>query len=162
MKAVFLDRDGVITNNSSLYYIFRKEDVTFVDGIFENLHLLCKLGYELFIVTNQGGIAKKQYTMVEVEAVHQYIKDEFSKFGISFRDIQICPHHDETGKCLCRKPSPLMIEKLIARYGIDKAQSFFIGDSETDMQAAQSAGVTGIKIEANKNMRPFILQILPV
>ncbi len=160
MKAIFLDRDGVIVNNSQHYYIYKKEDVEFVDGVFENLISLRNAGYEFFIVTNQGGIAKKQYTMDDVNKVHHYIANELEKSGIIIRDIMVCPHHESVEKCLCRKPSPLMIEKLIALYQIDPKQSFFIGDSDTDIQAAKAAGVKGIKIEGNKNMRTFINEIL--
>ena len=160
MKAIFLDRDGVIVKNSQHYYIYKKEDVEFVDGIFENLILLKNAGYKFFIVTNQGGIAKKQYSMDDVNNVHRHIADELEKYHIKIRDIMVCPHHESVGKCMCRKPSPLMIEKLIAQYKIDPKQSFFIGDSNTDILAANAAGVEGIKIPSNKTMHPFIKEIL--
>lgn len=156
MKAIFLDRDGVIINNANHYYIYKVEDVEFVDGIFENLKQLKAKGYEFFVVSNQGGIAKKEYTKEDVQAVHQYIMDEMAKHGVYFRDIYFCPHHDTIEACLCRKPSPLMIEKLIAKYHVDVNQSYLIGDNITDIQAADAAGVRGIKIDANKNMQPFI------
>ena len=160
MKAIFLDRDGVIVNNSQHYYIYKKEDVEFVDGIFENLISLKDAGYEFFIITNQGGIAKKLYTMDDVNKVHRHIANELEKSGIKIRDIMVCPHHESVEKCLCRKPSPLMVEKLIALYPIDPRQSFLIGDSDTDILAAKAAGVEGIKIAGNKNMCPFINEIL--
>lgn len=159
MKAIFLDRDGVIINNANHYYIYKVEDVEFVDGIFENLKQLQAKGYDFFVVSNQGGIAKKEYTKEDVQAVHQYIVDEMAKHGIYFRDIYFCPHHDTIEACLCRKPSPLMIEKLIAKYHVNVEQSYLIGDNITDIQAAEAAGVRGIKIEANKNMQPFIQRI---
>ena len=160
MKAIFLDRDGVIINNSCHYYIYKINDIEFVDGIFKNLQLLKKQGFELFIVSNQGGVAKKEYTKEDVQTVHQFMKNEFQKHNVTFRDIYYCPHHDSVEPCLCRKPSPLMIEKLMAKYEIDPSLSYLIGDSDTDIQAAQSAGIKGIKIEANKNMTPFIHDLL--
>ena len=160
MKAVFLDRDGVIINNAIHYYIYRKKDVQFVDGIFENLQQLKNKGFSFFIVSNQGGIAKKQYSHQDVATVHQFLQQEFSKYDITFLDIYYCPHHDSIEPCLCRKPSSLMIEKLIAKYKIDPKSSYLIGDSQTDIQAAQSAGIQGIQINANKNMKPFIHKLL--
>lgn len=160
MKVAFLDRDGVITNNSQHYYIYKTENIAFIDGIFENLLLLKNAGYQFFIVTNQGGIAKKEFTMSDVEKVHNYIKNEFNKAGIEIRDIMVCPHHDKIENCLCRKPKPLLLEKLIARYKIDRSQAVFIGDSETDMQAAKTAGIKGIKVKGNKNMYPYISGLL--
>ncbi|HKJ40955.1 MAG TPA: HAD-IIIA family hydrolase [Sunxiuqinia sp.] len=160
MKTIFLDRDGVIINNADHYYICKVEDIEFVDGIFENLKRLKNKGYEFFIVSNQGGIAKKEYTKDDVNKVHQYIQDEFKKHDIEFREIYFCPHHDTIEACLCRKPSPLMIEKLMARYDVNPKQSCLIGDNITDIQAAEAAGIAGIKIDANKNMLPFIQELI--
>jgi len=160
MKAVFLDRDGVLIDNSRHYYIFRVEDVSFVEGIFENLILLQDRGFHFFVVTNQGGIAKKEYTKKDVERLHAHLANEFQRQGITITDWVYCPHHDTVEKCLCRKPSPLMIEKMISKYAIDKRSSFLIGDSKRDIIAAEKAGVEGILIPSNQNMRPYIKQIL--
>lgn len=160
MKAAFLDRDGVITNNSQHYYIYKIEDISFVDGIIDNLILLKNEGFQFFIVTNQGGISKKEYTMDDVENTHNFIKSVFTKSGIEIRDIMVCPHHDDIENCLCRKPKPLLIEKLIAQYNINKKESVFIGDSETDMQAASDAGIKGIKVKGNENMYPYIIKLI--
>lgn len=53
-----------------------------------------------------------------------------------------------------------MLEKLIAKHGIDPTQSYLIGDRQSDIQAAQSAGVKGIQITANSNMKSFIQKLL--
>jgi D,D-heptose 1,7-bisphosphate phosphatase len=160
MKAIFFDRDGVLIDNSKHYYIYRVKDIEFVDGVFENLKLLKSQGFSFFIVTNQGGIAKKQYGHKEVSQVHQYLKDEFEKYDISFKDIYYCPHHHTIEACICRKPSSLMIEKLMAKYEIEPKNALFIGDQDTDMQATQSAGIKGIKITPNQNMNSFIQELL--
>ena len=159
-KAIFLDRDGVIINNEKHYYIFKPEDVVLVDGIVENLKLLKANGFELFIVSNQGGIAKKLYGFQQVSNVHRLLIKHFAKHQIAFRDIYYCPHHDSVEKCLCRKPSPLMIEKLAAKHSINLSQSAMIGDRDSDLQTAKAAGVKGIKIEANQNMLPFIQELI--
>lgn len=156
MKAVFLDRDGVIIKNSQHYYIHKMEDVNYVDGIFDNLRWLQDKGFSLFIVSNQGGVAKGEYTKEDVEQLHQSLLAEFSANGIFIVDVAFCPHHHKIEKCLCRKPGSVMLEKLIAKYKIDREQSVFIGDSETDMQAAGKVGVKGVLISANQSMKPFI------
>lgn len=156
MKAVFLDRDGVLLDNSAHYYIFRPDQMKWIDQVPENLKLIAEKGYRLFIVTNQGGVAKGQYTMQEVDIIHQLMREFLANCQIEITDIAVCPHHPEVEKCLCRKPSPLMLEKLMAKYRIDPGQSFFIGDSDSDMQAAQSAGLRGIRIPANQSMKLFL------
>ncbi|MGQ8335867.1 D-glycero-alpha-D-manno-heptose-1,7-bisphosphate 7-phosphatase [Sunxiuqinia sp. A32] len=159
MKAVFLDRDGVIIDNSSHYYIFRTEDVKFVDGIFDNLKLLSEKGFDFFVVSNQGGISKQEYTKKDVEKVHYFIEKELEKRGLTIKEWAFCPHHDSIEKCFCRKPSPLMIEKLLAKYQIDSDKSYLIGDSPRDIDAAEQAGIKGILIPANQNMFSHIKEL---
>lgn len=156
IKAVFLDRDGVVIDNSSHYYIFRLEDMVLVEGIAANLKTIQNKGYRLFLVTNQGGVAKGLYSMDDVAKVHDEMRNQLAKRGVEIDEIAVCPHHDSIEKCLCRKPEPLLIEKLIAKYKIDAARSFFIGDSDSDIIAAERAGIRGIKIIANQSMDSFI------
>ncbi|HEX3008569.1 MAG TPA: HAD family hydrolase [Bacteroidales bacterium] len=150
-KAVFLDRDGVI-NRERGEYTWRKEDFTINEGVFEFLSYAQKKGYLLIIISNQGGIQRGKYSLKDVEIVHQYLKDELSKHGIHLSDIYICPHHDKTERCFCRKPQPIMLEKAIARFKIDVNQSFFFGDSKRDMEAGNSVGVKSILIEPNTSL----------
>ncbi len=148
-KALFIDRDGTINNDEGKYYIYKVEDFVFNDGVFELIRKYQSEGYMIIIISNQGGIAKGIYSHLDVKKVHKYMLEEFKKEGITVDEIYYCPHHSGITKCLCRKPAPLMIEKAIARFGIDPAQSYFVGDSERDMQAAERAGVKGIHIKAN-------------
>lgn len=159
-KAVFLDRDGVVVNNSEHYYIWKADQLEFVDGIFDNLKLLQQKGYQLFIVTNQGGISRGLYTKDNILKLHDQMITTLSSHQIQIRDIIFCPHHPDHEKCICRKPSSLMIDKLIARYEIDKKQSVMIGDNESDMQAAQMAGIREIRVRPNENMLPQISILL--
>jgi D-glycero-D-manno-heptose 1,7-bisphosphate phosphatase len=155
-KAVFLDRDGVLINNEHHYYIWKINQVEFVDGIFENLGRLVKQGFQLFIVSNQGGISKGQYSKDDILELHEYLLENFRKNDIEIADIAFCPHHPENEKCLCRKPEPLLIDRLLARYKIDKNESYFVGDRQSDLEAAHKAGIRGIKVDANQNIFPFI------
>lgn len=156
MKAVFLDRDGVLLDNSEHYYIFRPEQVKWVNEVPQNLKQIAEKGYQLFIVTNQGGVAKGEYTMQKVDAIHRFMLDFLKQYQVEINEIAVCPHHPEVEKCMCRKPSPLMIERLIAKHKIDPSSSFFIGDSVTDMQAAKAAGLQEILIPANQSMKAFL------
>jgi D-glycero-D-manno-heptose 1,7-bisphosphate phosphatase len=155
-KAIFLDRDGVLIKNDTQYYIWKLEKLEFTDGVFDNLRLLSQQGYRLFIVSNQGGISKGIYKTEDVIKFHSELESRFKNEGIQFEEIVFCPHHPEIEKCMCRKPESLMIDKLVAKYKLSYADSFLIGDTESDMQAAQKAGIQGIKVIANQNMYPFI------
>ena len=159
-KAIFLDRDGVLIDNSEHYYIWKPDQLRFVENVFENLQLLAQIGFQFFIVTNQGGISKGLYSKTDILNLHKELIRIFRLNQIEIKDIACCPHHPEIENCLCRKPESLMIDRLIAKYRIGKENSWFIGDSETDMQAARNAEIRGIRIVSNKDMHPQISILL--
>lgn len=159
-KAIFLDRDGVLINNQHHYYIWNSSQVEFIEGVFDNLRLLQTKGFQLFIVSNQGGISRGLYTRKNILELHEELIKTFRENEIEISDILFCPHHIEKEKCLCRKPQSLMIDKLMAKYELNALESVMIGDSDSDMTAAQQAGAQGIRITPNKNMHPFISQLL--
>ena len=157
-KAIFLDRDGVI-NRDVLDYTWRIHDFKFLDGIFDACKELQQRGFLLIVVTNQGGIAKGLYSHQDVEALHSIMRKSFMDAGITLSEIYYCPHHDVKGKCLCRKPGSLMVEKAIARFGIDPSQSWFIGDRDRDIHAGKGAGVNGILVNVNDDLRKILPMI---
>ncbi len=157
MKAVFLDRDGVI--NVERGYTHRLEDFVILPDLMEVLQLLQKRGYLLIVVSNQSGIAKGLYKQSEVEILHKFMVDEFTKNGITLSEIYYCVHHPDISKCICRKPDSLFVEKALARFNIDAKKSYFIGDKERDTEAAKKAGVKGILIEANISLKTILNQI---
>lgn len=159
-KAVFLDRDGVINSDVGHYYIYKPEDVRINPGVIEGCQLLLKHNYKLFIITNQGGVAKQKYGKEDVEAVHQKILSVFKTHNITISDIYFCPHHNLIEKCLCRKPANLNIEKAIARYKINRDLSWFIGDNIKDIEAGEASGLNTIKITANEDVLPYCNKII--
>lgn len=156
-KAVFLDRDGVI--NIERGYTHRLEDFVILPDLIEVLQLLQKKGYLLIIVSNQSGIAKDLYTQAEVEILHQHLLGELNKNNIQLSEIYYCVHHSDVSRCICRKPDSLFVEKGLARFDIDPAKSYFIGDKERDIEAGEKAGVKGILIEANISLKTILDRI---
>ncbi|WP_372751191.1 D-glycero-alpha-D-manno-heptose-1,7-bisphosphate 7-phosphatase [Labilibaculum sp.] len=159
-KALFLDRDGVINSDVGHYYIYKIDDFIINDGIIPALQKISKAGYLLFIVSNQGGIAKGIYTETDVEILHNHLLSLLEKENIQIKKIYFCPHHDSVQKCNCRKPSPYFLNKAIKEYQIDASKSYMIGDSPRDIQAAEAAGVKGIKIDSNENISTYCNQII--
>lgn len=137
-KAAFLDRDGVI--NIDKGYVSRIEDFEFKEGIFELLTLLKKMDYKLFVVTNQSGIGRGYYTKNDFEKLTAWMQNELDKRGVKIDEIFYCPHSPES-KCICRKPSPFMIESAVKRYNIDVKKSLIIGDKDSDMLSGLNAGI---------------------
>ena len=159
-KALFLDRDGVINSDEGHYYIYKVDDFKINEGIIPSLQKISEAGYLLFIVTNQGGVAKGIYSESDVNKVHEHLLSIFKQNNIHIKQIYFCPHHESIAKCDCRKPSPFFIKKAIRDYNIDPTKSFMIGDSPRDIQAAEAAGIKGIKIESNENISTYCDQII--
>lgn len=157
-KAVFLDRDGVI--NFERGFTYRLEDFQILPDVFEMLKYWQGRGYLLIIVSNQSGIAKGLYKQEDVEMLHTHLLHEFQKQEIKISEVYYCIHHPDVTRCICRKPDSLFIEKALARFNIDRTRSFFIGDKERDVLAAEKAGVQGILIEANAPLKNLISIIL--
>jgi len=159
MKAVFFDRDGVLNKELGKYVVHHTE-WELNSWVVPFMHALGRAGYNFFIATNQGGIARGLYTQNDLFDIHAKLVNTLSAQGIAFKEIFYCPHHPNYSKCLCRKPDSLMLEKAIAKYGVDVERSFMIGDTERDWEAAAKAGVRAIKIVANHPPDAASLQVI--
>lgn len=159
-KAVFLDRDGVI-NQEIGDYIKQKEDFHVLPHAIKYIAALHKKGVKVMVITNQGGIAKGLYTHEQLEEMHQLMMNEIRLAGGDITEVYYCPHHPETGECLCRKPGSLLAQKAIAKYHVDPSLSIFIGDKERDVICAEGAGIKGYLIKENEDwghlIAPYIL-----
>lgn len=134
IKAVFLDRDGVIIKDKG--YLHTISDVEFVPGVVGALRHLQKLGYLLIVISNQSGIGRKMYARKDADKVHAYMRAELRKKGVTLTDIYYCPHAPEKG-CECRKPKPGMILTAAKKYNISLARSYVIGDRSSDIEAGK-------------------------
>jgi len=144
-KALFLDRDGVINEDTG--YVHTPEAFVFRNGVFEFLRAVQDRGYLLVIVTNQAGIAKGYYTEEDFLSLTAWMKDEFALERIELTGVYYCPNHPEgvlpQYACVsdCRKPAPGMILKATAELNIDLTTSAILGDKGEDMEAGRRAGV---------------------
>lgn len=158
-KAVFLDRDGVI-NHDPGDYTRSLEEFHVLPTVFEALKQLQDAGFLLVLITNQGGIAKGQYTHEAVDKIHTSFVTSCAEHGIAITGIYYSPHHPDFGESLSRKPGGLMIEKACARYNIDPSVSWMIGDKARDIEAGNSAGVPGIQIPVNSDLIDVVPQLI--
>lgn len=161
MKVVFLDRDGVI-NKEIGEYVFKKSQWEYCDGIFENLKKLQSHGFVFVIITNQGGVSKGLYSELDVENLMNQCLLDFKAEGIEILEYYFSPHHSDIEASLDRKPESLMIEKAIARFGVNPSKSFMIGDSARDVLAGQGAGVQSFLIDSNDNLSDIVEEILRI
>lgn len=145
--AAFFDRDGVL--NVEKGYLFKTEDFEWQQGAIEAVKLLNEKGYYVFVVTNQSGVARGMYKEEDVQKLHDFMQQQLALQGAKIDAFYYCPHHPE-GKvfkyssfCDCRKPKPGMLFQAIDNHEIDTAESFLIGDKDTDLRAAENAGIKG-------------------
>ena len=148
-KAIFLDRDGVI--NVEKNYLYKIDDFEFIDGVFESLQKMQKLGYKIFIITNQSGIARGYYTENDFHKLTSWMVNEFKKHNIIISDVQYCPHGPKDN-CLCRKPKTAMIDNILKKYKIDLENSWLVGDKNSDIQCAKNANIKNkIQVKSGHN-----------
>jgi len=159
-KAVFLDRDGVINDNSQHYYVYNESQLRLNDDIGRAIAKLNQHGYLVVVVSNQGGISKGIYTKSDVDKLHRLMVAQIEDFGGAIADIYYCPHHNDIEKCLCRKPDSLMIEKAVAMHHIDVSKSFLIGDGQRDIEAGQKVGLTCFLSEPNQSIMHLVDNII--
>lgn len=158
-KAIFLDRDGII-NKEIGDYVYKLEDFEVNDGVVDALKYWRSKGYLLIVITNQGGIAKGLYDHHEVHMLHQYLHTFLNQEGLHLDEIYYSPHHSDFGNSLSRKPGSLMVERALARFDIDPSLSVMIGDRPRDIEAAAGAGVKGMLVEANIDLRTIMEEVL--
>ena len=145
MKVAFLDRDGVI--NVDHGYVGKWDSVDFVANAIEGMRLLQDLGYSLFVVTNQSGIARGFYSETEFVHLTSTIEKYLQDFRVTIQRTYFCPHHPVAGigkylkDCDCRKPKPGLIKQCAEEYGVDLEESILVGDKMSDYFAGKAAGV---------------------
>lgn len=150
-SAVFLDRDGVI-NRERGEHTWRLEDFEVLPDVAEAIRSINASGRLVIVISNQSGIGLGLYGKGDVERLHDYLHAQLAGHGAAIDAVYYCPHHPTQGRCLCRKPGSLLLERAIARHGIDASSSVMVGDRERDVVAAGSVGVKGILVAPNTSL----------
>lgn len=152
MKAVFVDRDGVI--NELIYYQeqgivdspFTVEQFRLLPVVGEAIKRLHAMDYKVILVSNQPGIAKGSLSEEAFEEIRNRMKEELAKEGAFLDGEYYCFHHPEAkvdklkANCECRKPKPGLLVQAAQDMDIDLPQSWMIGDNLTDIKAGKGAG----------------------
>jgi len=141
---VILDRDGVI-NEDSPDYIKSPEEWHPVPGSLEAIALLSKNNIQVFVATNQAGIARGKLTQASLEAIHEKMFREVEASGGRIVDLRYCPHHPNDN-CRCRKPRPGLLEDLASAHELDLSEGDYVGDSLKDLRAAEAAKCRGVLV----------------
>jgi histidinol-phosphate phosphatase family protein len=147
---VFLDRDGVISIFTPNDYIKNWKEFEFIPGAIEGLKKIYNKKYRIVIISNQAGVNKGLFTKESLDQLTDNMLKVLRKEGVEIARIYYCTHTPEEN-CECRKPKPGSFYKAQKKLGnIDLKDTFFVGDSETDVQAGKAAGTKTILVLSGK------------
>ena len=138
IKAVFLDRDGVINRslvlNGKPFAPTHLKDFKILPGVSESLLNLKAGGYLTVVVTNQPDLSTGKQTWKSLNEIHAFLNSQCHSDM-----VKVCSHTNED-HCNCRKPNPGMLIEASVELGIDLSESYMIGDRWGDIEAGQRSG----------------------
>ncbi len=158
MKAVFLDRDGVV--NRLIYYReqgvidspFTAAQFQFLPGVSQAINKSHEMGYKVVLISNQPGIAKGHMLEQTFEQIRSKMREGLARGGAFLDGEYYCFHHPDAkvkklkANCECRKPKPGLLLQAAKEMDIDLPNSWMIGDGLTDIKAGKDAGVRTILV----------------
>ena len=150
MKLVLLDRDGVINVNAEPF-VASPEDWEPIPRSLDAIAMLNKADVRVAVCTNQSAVARQELCPATLDAIHRRMNCMLASHGGHIDLLLCCPHHRDSG-CACRKPAPGMLLRAMAHFGIAPKDTCFIGDSESDMEAAWRAGCTGLLVRTGHGL----------
>jgi D-glycero-D-manno-heptose 1,7-bisphosphate phosphatase len=149
-RAVFMDRDGTISEE--IGYVNHVSRFRIYEYSAEAVRLLNENEWLAILVTNQAGVARGYFTEDLVGKVHSALEGGLAQGAARLDAIYYCAHHPSVGEppyrfdCECRKPKPGLIQRAVADYEIDVAQSWMIGDRFSDVELARNAGLRSVLV----------------
>jgi D-glycero-D-manno-heptose 1,7-bisphosphate phosphatase len=152
MRAIFLDKDGTLIEN--VPYNVDPERIRLLPGAADGLRSFHAAGYELFVITNQSGVARGYFDEEALGAVETRLRQLIlAETGVPLAGFYYCPHHPAgvvarySCDCTCRKPGPGLILRAAAEHGISLGASWVIGDILDDIEAGNRAGCRTVLID---------------
>ncbi len=158
--AVFLDRDGVLTEEKS--YIASVESLSVFPYVKECIREMHIKGYLAIVITNQSGVARGLFTETELLQMNEYLMQQTGVDAIYY-----CPHYEQGSvtqyrkRCNCRKPKTGLIEKACEDFDIDRENSFMVGDRASDIIAGQKMKMKTILLESGYGTEQLEQEVTP-
>jgi histidinol-phosphate phosphatase family protein len=140
MKVIFLDRDGVINRDPGFGgYVTSWSEFEFLPGALEAIKKLNQAGFEIIVISNQAGVAKRLYTLEDLDEITKNMLKEVEKAGARIYTVHYCLHKDEDN-CSCRKPKTGLFSQATKGLEVNFSDTFFVGDNRRDILAGKAIG----------------------
>jgi D-glycero-D-manno-heptose 1,7-bisphosphate phosphatase len=148
MRALILDRDGVINEDSDAY-IKSADEWRPIPGSLEAIARLSTAGWRILVATNQSGLGRGLFDMAALNAIHHKMLSQVSSKGGQIEGIFFCPHAP-LDECDCRKPRPGLFRDIARRFNLSLKGVPCVGDSLRDLQAARAVGGRPLLVRTGK------------
>jgi D-glycero-D-manno-heptose 1,7-bisphosphate phosphatase len=146
-KAVFLDRDGTLNEDTGYPSDFRQ--VHIYPEAFEAVRLLRQAGFATVVITHQSGIGRGYFDEDELEALHARFLEEFARRAAPLDGLYSCPHAPESpdgAVCSCAKPRPGLGVRAARELGLDLEASYMVGDKPDDILFGLNVGTVPVLV----------------
>jgi len=164
LKAVFLDRDGVL--NVDHGYVYDPAKLTWIDGAREAVAAMTKAGLKVLVVTNQSGIGRGYFDETQMDRFHAAMQDQLAELGGRIDAFYHSPFHEtavveafRVADHPDRKPNPGMVLRGLAEWSLTPDEAVIIGDRHIDVEAGNRAGLPGYLFKGG-SLRAFVGQVL--
>ena len=148
ITTLLLDRDGVINKKIANGYVTSLGELEFIESTFEFISKINSPDLKIGIITNQQCIAKGIITINQLEEIHNRVSDEFQCRGLPLPKFWVCPHFADT--CKCRKPNSMLVLQALNDFERPSSETvLMVGDSDSDVFAAQNANVRILHLQDN-------------
>lgn len=142
-KAIFMDRDGTISEEVGyMYHAGLYRPYPWAASAVRRIN---ESGMKAVLITNQSGVGRGYFDEAMVHQVHDILLAELARSNAKLDAIYYCPHHPDAD-CNCRKPQPGMLIRAKEELDIDLSQSYVIGDKHLDVETAYAAGAKSVLV----------------
>ncbi len=145
-KIVFLDRDGTVIFDPEDERVDREDKIKLFPDSIEALKYLADRGFSVILITNQAGISEGKINAEDFERINNKVVEMLAPSGVKILKTFMCPHGPADG-CECRKPKPTMLLEAAKEFNVDLANTYMVGDRESDIMAGINAGTKTILVK---------------
>jgi histidinol-phosphate phosphatase family protein len=146
MNIVFLDRDGTVIIDPPDERVDEESDLKLFPDSIEALRTLADHNFAVIFITNQAGIAEGRIDLNGFQRINSKVLDMLAPSGVKILETYVCPHSPDE-RCECRKPKPTLLLRAARDFKVDLANSYTVGDRESDIMAGVNAGTKTILVK---------------